>query len=45
VACCPEDGDANADLARRADEAMYAAKAGGGDTVCAWRELGNRQVA
>jgi diguanylate cyclase (GGDEF)-like protein/PAS domain S-box-containing protein len=45
VACRPEDGDANADLARRADEAMYAAKAGGGDTVCAWRELGNRQVA
>jgi len=45
VACCPEDGAANADLARRADEAMYAAKAGGGDTVCAWRELGTRQAA
>jgi diguanylate cyclase (GGDEF)-like protein/PAS domain S-box-containing protein len=45
IACYPEDGQSSADLARRADEAMYAAKAGGADTVCAWRELGNRQVA
>lgn len=45
IACYPEDGESNANLARRADEAMYAAKAGGADTVCAWRELGNRQVA
>jgi diguanylate cyclase (GGDEF)-like protein/PAS domain S-box-containing protein len=45
VACCPEDGDAHSELGRRADEAMYAAKAGGGDTVCVWRQLGNRQVA
>jgi diguanylate cyclase (GGDEF)-like protein/PAS domain S-box-containing protein len=45
IACYPEDGQSSADLARRADEAMYAAKAGSADAVCAWRELGNRQVA
>ncbi len=45
IACFPEDGQASSDLARRADEAMYAAKAGGADAVCAWRKLGNRRVA
>jgi diguanylate cyclase (GGDEF)-like protein/PAS domain S-box-containing protein len=45
VACYPEDGDSAIELGRRADEAMYAGKAAGGDTVRAWRYLGERRAA
>ena len=45
IACFPDDGASAEDLARRADEAMYAAKAGGADAVYAWRQLGNRRAA
>ncbi len=37
IACFPEDGESAVDLGRRADEAMYAGKAAGGDAVRAWR--------
>ena len=45
IACYPDDGGSAVDLARRADEAMYAGKADGGDAVSAWRQLGNRRAA
>jgi diguanylate cyclase (GGDEF)-like protein len=45
IACYPEDGEAIADLARRADRAMYAAKAAGSDATHAWRQLPSRRAA
>ncbi len=45
VACYPEDGDSAVELGRRADEAMYAGKAAGADTVRAWRRLKRDRAA
>jgi diguanylate cyclase (GGDEF)-like protein/PAS domain S-box-containing protein len=45
VACYPEDGATTEELGRRADEAMYAAKAHGGDRCRAWRHLSSREAA
>jgi diguanylate cyclase (GGDEF)-like protein len=45
IACYPEDGDSALELGRRADEAMYAGKAAGADTVCAWRWLKRDRAA
>ncbi len=45
LACYPDDGETAIELGRRADEAMYAGKAAGGDTVRAWRQLGRRRAA
>lgn len=45
IACFPEDGDSSVELGRRADEAMYAGKANGGDTIRAWRSLTRARVA
>ncbi len=43
--CYPGDGDTIAELSRRADEAMYAAKAAGGDRTRAWQALGEAKAA
>jgi diguanylate cyclase (GGDEF)-like protein/PAS domain S-box-containing protein len=45
IACYPEDGESAIELGRRADEAMYAGKAAGGDAVRAWRLLASRRAA
>jgi len=45
VACYPEDGDTAVELGRRADEAMYAGKAAGADTVRVWRNLKRDRAA
>jgi len=45
VACYPEDGATPAELGRRADEAMYAAKSSGGDRCRAWRHLSTQEAA
>jgi diguanylate cyclase (GGDEF)-like protein/PAS domain S-box-containing protein len=45
IACFPEDGSAAAELGRYADQAMYAGKALGGDTVRAWRDLKQKRAA
>jgi diguanylate cyclase (GGDEF)-like protein/PAS domain S-box-containing protein len=39
IACYGDDGDTVEALGRRADEAMYAAKAAGGNRAQAWRRL------
>lgn len=45
VACYPEDGTELDLLRRRADDAMYAAKAAGGDRCLAWRKLPSSRAA
>jgi len=45
IACYPEDGRSAVELGRRADEAMYAGKALGGDTVRTWRRLTTERAA
>lgn len=38
VACCPEDGSRMAEIVRKADGALFRAKAGGANRVCLSRE-------
>lgn len=45
VACFPQDGDTVVGLGRRADHAMYAAKAIGGDATRAWRHIAVDEAA
>ncbi|MCH7511140.1 MAG: PAS domain S-box protein, partial [Chloroflexi bacterium] len=45
VACYPKDGATMAALGRCADQAMYAAKAAGGDASRAWSHRAPRQAA
>jgi diguanylate cyclase (GGDEF)-like protein/PAS domain S-box-containing protein len=42
IACYPEDGEDVITLGRHADEAMYAAKAAGGNRYRAWRHIRSR---
>ena len=45
IACAPGDGGELDDLSRKADRAMYAAKALGGASASAWRVISQRHVA
>ncbi|MCH7837120.1 MAG: diguanylate cyclase [Chloroflexi bacterium] len=45
VACYPKDGATMAALGRHADQAMYAAKAAGGDASRAWSHRATGQAA
>lgn len=45
IACFSDDGDSLLMLSRRADRAMYAAKAAGGNAIRAWRQIDAQQAA